>query len=169
MDIFCEYIVKKKPTLKDRVKQVGINLLAIVLVEIFIVLNNLLFGIGLLLSAAVIYGAVYLFKRTNVEYEYILTNSILDIDKIFAKSSRKRVESVDFKNVEAFGKADDAPMSPVQEIDYAGDITADNVYYFEFFKDGEKKRIYFQPNQKILSNLHKVAPKLVPVFEDDKQ
>ena len=89
MDIFCEYIVKKKPTMKDRVKQIGIILLAIVLVEIFIVLNNLLFGVGLLLGVAVIYGAVYLFKRTNIEYEYILTNSILDIDKIFAKRLRK--------------------------------------------------------------------------------
>ena len=168
MDIFCEYIVKKKPTMKDRVKQIGIILLAIVLVEIFIVLNNLLFGVGLLLGVAVIYGAVYLFKRTNIEYEYILTNSILDIDKIFAKSSRKRVESIDFKNVEAFGKAQDAPMSQAKEIDYAGDITADDVYYFEIFKDGERKRIYFQPNQKILSNLHKVAPKIVPVFEDDR-
>lgn len=169
MDIFCEYIVKKKPTLKDRVKQVGIILAAIVLSELFLVLNNLLFGFGFILIAAVIYGAVYLFKRTNLEYEYILTNSILDIDKIFAKSSRKRVESIDFKNVESFGKADDAPSSGIKELDYAGDITADNVFYAEFFKDGEKKRIYFQPNEKILSNLHKVAPKLVPAYGEKAQ
>lgn len=166
MDIFCEYIIKKKPTVKDRVKQLGIILLALLLCEIIFIFNNFLFGLGLLLIAGVIYGAVILFKRTNLEYEYILTNSILDIDKIFAKSSRKRVESIDFKCVEVFGKADEAPSSQAKEIDYSGDITADNVYFFEIFKNGERNRIYFQPNQKILENLHKVAPKVVAKYTD---
>jgi len=166
MDIFCEYIIKKKPTIKDRVKQVGIILLAILLSEIFLILNNMLFGMGFILVVAVIYGAVFLFKKTNIEYEYILTNSILDIDKIFAKSTRKRAESIDFKSVEAFGRASEAPNSPATEIDYAGDINADNVFFIEFFKDGQKKRVFFQPNEKILVGLHKIAPKLVPAYED---
>ena len=164
MDIFCEYIVEKKLTAKDRVKQMGIILLAFLLSLIFFVLNNLLFGFGFLLIVGVIYGAIFLFKKTRIEYEYILTNSILDIDKIFARSSRKRVETIDFKNVEAFGRANEAPKSQAKELDYAGDIMADNVFFIEYFKNGEKIRVFFQPNKKILDNLHKVAPKLVPVY-----
>ncbi|MBE7016252.1 MAG: hypothetical protein E7417_05490 [Ruminococcaceae bacterium] len=162
MDIFCEYIVKKKTTPKDMVKKTGIVLGALVLCELFLIFNNLLFGFGFLLIAATVYGAVFLMRRCNIEYEYILTNSILDIDKIFAKSSRKRAMSIDFKSVEAFGLASEAPSSPATEIDLAGDIKADNVYYAEFFKDGDKKRVYFQPNEKILRNLHTVAPRVVP-------
>lgn len=164
MDIFCEHIVEKKATAKDRVMQMGIILLAMILSFIFIILNSILFGFGFILIVAVIYGAIFLFRKTKIEYEYILTNSILDIDKIFAKSSRKRVETIDFKNIEAFGKADNAPSSPAKEIDYSGDITANDVFYIEFFKDGEKRRVYFQPNEKILANLHKIAPKFVPVY-----
>lgn len=164
MDIFCEHIVKKSKTLKDRVKQVGIILLAILLIELLLVFNSMLFGFGFLLIFGVIYGAIFLYKKTNIEYEYILTNSILDIDKIFAKSSRKRVESIDFKSVEVFGKGN-ASSSGVKEIDYAGDITADDVYYFELIKNGERVRIYFQPSQKILANLHTVAPRVVPAYD----
>lgn len=169
MDIFCEYIIKKDQTVKDLVKRLGIIMAAIVLSFLLLVFNNLLMGFGFVLIVAVIYGAVFLYRKTNIEYEYILTNSVLDIDKIFAKSSRKRAESIDFKNVEAFGKASEAPTSPAKEIDYAGNINADNVFYIEYFKDGEKKRVFFQPNQKILDNLHKVAPKLVPVYMESNQ
>ena len=169
MDIFCEYIIKKQQTVKDLVKRLGIIMAAIVLSFLFLVFNNMLMGFGFILIAAVIYGAVFLYRKTNVEYEYILTNSILDIDKIFAKSSRKRVETIDFKNVEAFGRASEAPTSPAKEIDYAGNIKDSNVFYIEFFKNGEKKRVFFQPNQKILDNLHKVAPKLVPVYMESIQ
>ena len=161
MDIFCEYIVKKKTTAKERVKQMGIILLAMILSLILFILNNLIFGLGVLLIVGVIYGAIYLFKKTNIEYEYILTNSVLDIDIIYSKSSRKRVESIDFKNVEAFGQALNAPNTDAKELDYSGDITADDVYYVEYFKDKEKRRVYFQPNQKILENLSKVAPRLM--------
>ena len=169
MDIFCEYIVKKQQTAKDLVKRLGIIMAAIVLSFLFLVFNNMLMGFGFILIAAVIYGAVFLYRKTNIEYEYILTNSILDIDKIFAKSSRKRAESIDFKNVEGFGRASEAPSSPAKEFDYAGNINDSNVFYIEFFKDGEKKRVFFQPNQKILDNLHKVAPKLVPVYMESNQ
>lgn len=166
MDIFCEYIVEKKKTLKDRVKQLGIILLAIVLVELLLVFNGLLFGFGFILIVGVIYGAVWLFKRVNIEYEYILTNSILDIDVIYARSSRKRIQSVDIKNVETFGRAGEEISADVKEIDLSGDITASDVFFFEYVKNGERVRIYFQPNQKILSGLHSVAPRVVPVYED---
>ena len=169
MDIFCEYIIKKQPTVKDLVMRLGIIMAAIILSFILIVINSMLMGFGFILIVAVIYGAVFLFRKTKVEYEYILTNSILDIDKIFAKSSRKRAVSIDFKNVEAFGRASEAPTSPAKELDYSSNINDSNVFYFEFFKDGEKKRVFFQPNQKILDNLHKVAPKLVPVYMESNQ
>ena len=98
-----------------------------------------------------------------------ITAVVTALDKIFAKSSRKRVETIDFKNVEAFGRASEAPTSPAKEIDYAGNIKDNNVYYIEYFKNGEKKRVFFQPNQKILDNLHKVAPKLVPIYMESNQ
>lgn len=162
MDIFCEYIVKKKNTPKDMVKRTGIVLGALVLCELFLISKNFLFGFEFLLIAATIYGAVFLIRKCNIEYEYILTNSILDIDKIFAKSSRKRAISIDFKSVEAFGLASEAPTTPATEIDLAGDIKAEDAYYIEFFKDGDKKRVFFQPNGKILRNLHTIAPRIVP-------
>ena len=100
-----------------------------------------LYGFGFLIIVAVIYGAIFLMKKTNIEYEYILTNSILDIDAIYSKSSRKRMESIDFKNIEAFGKANEASNSPAKVCDYTGNMNAENVYYIELFKNGEKKII----------------------------
>lgn len=45
------------------------------------------------------YGAYLLMSMQNIEYEYILTNSEIDIDKIMSKKARKRIASFDFKEI----------------------------------------------------------------------
>ncbi|UKI37385.1 MAG: DUF6106 family protein [Clostridiales bacterium] len=44
----------------------------------------------LLIDAGVVYGAYILITHFNVEYEYILTNGDIDIDKIIAKKKEKK-------------------------------------------------------------------------------
>ena len=56
-----------------------------------------LFIMPLLLIAAIVLGVcayLFYFPGTDLEFEYLFVNGELDIDKIMAKSKRKRVKSL---------------------------------------------------------------------------
>lgn len=171
MDVFCEYMVKKKKTFKDSLIVAGIIAAAVFLsLIVFFFLFGLLFGFEVFVVAGIIYGALIFIRRTDIEYEYILTNSVLDIDKIMSKKTRKRVISIDFKNIEICNHLSEENKNPSLKIlDLSGDIDAKNVYHVDFTKDSTQYRVYIRPNAKMLSKLKLVSPRLVNVREEDLQ
>lgn len=58
----------------------------------------------LLLAALAWYAAYRLLLITIIEYEYLLTNGLLDVDKIVARRKRRRLISVSLPTVAAFGR-----------------------------------------------------------------
>lgn len=112
MDIFVEQIVKKAPNGKDTAKKVllvaAMCLLTVVLA--FVMMFFMQFaGVALLLLCGVMYGGYYLITGLDVEYEYIVTNGEIDIDKIIAKRKRSRLITCKVSSFEAFGKYENAP------------------------------------------------------------
>lgn len=98
MDTFFEQITSMKKGAKGIMILVLIWIAAIILsTACFIFLfPTFLFFVAF---AGILYGAVKLSLLQNIEYEYILTNGELDIDKITAKNSRKRMITFDFKDI----------------------------------------------------------------------
>lgn len=111
MDIFHEQLVKHHRTAGDYVKIVGIIVGALLLFLILVVAVPVLVGsavgmlssICLLVGVAVLFCAYYLIVNTGIEYEYILTNNDLDIDKIIGKRKRRRLLTVKVNTFEDFG------------------------------------------------------------------
>lgn len=96
MDIYCEQLVEKKRSSGDTAKIVLTLTLSIILGSALI-LFALLSGLWVLIIGGVVlivFGA-WLAAGFNVEYEYIVTNSEMDIDKITGKRKRKRMITVD--------------------------------------------------------------------------
>ncbi|MDD6735040.1 MAG: DUF6106 family protein [Clostridiales bacterium] len=170
MDIFCEYMVKHKKSAKDSVLNVLCVILAVILSMAIMMFFLRFAAIAVLVVAGIWYGVAYIIRSNDIEYEYILTNSILDIDKIMAKKMRKRVMSINFKEIACCEPANGrlAPAdSSVKMYDFTGDITGKSVYYVDFNKDGSRVRVYFQPNAKILKNLKSENPGAVTIKEED--
>lgn len=165
MDIFCEYMVAHKKGAKEILIGAGIVFLATFLTMLLLMFWQFIYQIGFLLVVGVWYCAVRFIRKTDIEYEYILTNEILDIDKIMSKSSRKRMISLNLKEISGFEKADKVVDKESLKLDFSGDIKAHNVYCIDTQKDGKKVRIFFQPSAKMLEGMHKVVPNLVPDFE----
>lgn len=173
MDVFCEYMVKRKKTGIDILYEavclfVAISLSAIVFLLCFGVLK----GFEVFIIAGIWYLAVKFLGKTNVEYEYILTNNILDIDRIMSKKTRKRIISIDFTEVTECRYAENSDRDrnvPFKTMDMSGDLTDDGVYLIDFSKDGEKCRAFFRPNGKILENLKMMNPRKVTVRDEDLQ
>lgn len=170
MDIFCEYIVKHKKTAVDYAIMAGLYIAAILLTFIILLFYKYTFGLGLLLIAAVWYGA-YIFTRNRfVEYEYALTNNEMDIDKIMAKKRRKHIITVDFKQVEICAKTDD-PMhasefnntqSVAKTYDFSGSCDYP-VYFADFVSAEGKTRILFNPTDKMQESLRLINPRAVHI------
>ena len=171
MDIFCEYMVKHKKSGKEYLVLVAIIIGAIFLSTLsFTLLFGRLLGFEILVFTGIWYGAYVLVGRTEIEYEYILTNGILDIDKIMARRTRKRVISIDFKSIEVCSPAKGIKGSnnpAVKVLDFTGNINGANVYYVDFSKNATMYRVFFQPNSKMLNNLKLANPHKITINEED--
>ena len=106
MDNISEQLVKINKTPKDYFLLGGIWVAAFFIVFLFVLLGFKMpsfFGILILVSAGVMYGAYKLSSLLSIEYEYIVVNRDMDIDKITDRSSRKRIVSIKLNEVEEFG------------------------------------------------------------------
>ena len=109
MDNYAEQIVKRENTSSESTKKIGIIaaviIICIILGLVFIfTIGTFISLIALILAAGAVYGSYILLEGLNVEYEYIMTNGELDVDKIIAKKKRKSLISIDLTKLEGFGK-----------------------------------------------------------------
>ena len=160
MDVFCEYIVKvKKNPAELTISALGIILAVILLGFSLFFLFTPFSSFVLLIDAGVVYGAYILITHYNVEYEYILTNGDIDIDKITAKRKRKRVLSFSTKEFEIV-----APYKQGENYTNVLDLGTRNyedAYYAVFSKDGQKKTLVFNPPQKMIEAMKTYSPRTV--------
>ena len=82
MDTFFEQIIAVKKNGKALAAIIGIWLAAFLVCFVLIMFMGVLGTFSLLLAAGALFGAYKLSVRFNVEYEYIVTNGTMDIDKI---------------------------------------------------------------------------------------
>lgn len=158
MDIFLEQIVEKRSTGIDVLKKVGIVLAAVIICAFAILIlpqiSQLLATLNVFIVVAAGYGAWYLITSMNVEYEYILTNGEIDIDKIIARRKRKRLITVNTRQFTAFGPyrpQEHANETYTSTIMACSSINDPNTYYAvcEHSKFG-KCILIFNPNEKII-------------------
>lgn len=168
MDIFHEQLVKRHRTAGDYVKIVGIIVGALLLFLILVVAVPVLVGsavgmlssICLLVGVAVLFCAYYLIVNTGIEYEYILTNNDLDIDKIIGKRKRRRLLTVKVNTFEDFGiyrPEDHRERGYTSTVLCCGISPGAGDPYFAVFEHASfgKTLLIFNPDDKILEGLKK--------------
>lgn len=167
MDVFIEYMVKRKKTALDYAKIFGIFVFGFVLIGVVSVVFAAIPFITsfiLLAIAAVIYAMYFLISSVNVEYEYILTNVELDVDSIMNQKRRKRLATFSIKQLEAWGKGSDHSFSKYMESKSLKKIYAcidakdPDVYFVVYNNDDEKAMLLFNPNEKILKRIEFYNP-----------
>ena len=105
-DSIYEQLIKIQPTKRDWLLTAGIWVAAFILVYGAVLTafrTPALLGLMLMAIILIFWGAVKLAARLNIEYEAIIVNNEMDIDKIIAKSSRKRMITVKLNGVEELG------------------------------------------------------------------
>ena len=136
--------------------------LALVLGASACMFASIFFGLTFLVIFAVglLFLAVWLISGMNIEYEYIITNNEMDIDKIIGRRKRKRMITVDLNRANDFGG-----YPPSEEIDADTTVHATtglekNAHYLlvEHNEYG-KVKVIFNPNEKIREAIAHELPK----------
>lgn len=172
MDIFCEYMVKRKKTRTDYILEAITILVAVYVSFLAFLMMSVFKSLTLLVIVAIWYGVVYLLRKKNIEYEYTLTNNILDIDRIFAKKTRKRITSIDISKVDY--------IRPIEEADYEKNPElldhnlceckcSDNTYVLVFARDSKVHRVFFTPNNKMKLKMKQLNPARVTVVAQEEE
>ena len=156
-DVYVEYMIKRRPTLKSRLIQLSVWPAASCLAAVC-----MLFAAELVLFVLLgaCWGAWQIFVRQNIEYEYILTNGELDVDRIIARRKRKRILTVDCRGFEILAPCHSSSakemdnQSIVSRVDASSSPKSEN-RWFAIFHGRENRRtiLFFEPNQRILDSL----------------
>ncbi|MGL6174497.1 MAG: hypothetical protein ACRC1P_07795 [Cellulosilyticaceae bacterium] len=160
-DVFKEQLVKAKPSTQDTMKKAGIIIGAILIGAVGFMLGGALFGPIIVVAAG--WGAIYLSAFFKKEYEYSLTNHELDIDVIYNKQRRKRLMSIDLKQINVMASIkDDKYQSEIERgqkiIDTSNGEGTKDTYAVVFGQDGQTLRVLVTPNEDLLNLMHKQAP-----------
>ena len=158
MDTYLEFIIRKKYTFGKIVLLIFLYTLASVLsVGVFLVAitSPVVMQLSGFLIALLFFGVWFVHKKLSVEYEYILTNDELDVDRIVAKRSRKRLVTVSVKNFDEFGQVEDNSIFKRKRefkvvLDASIGKDSINRYYATFYnKHGDRMLLIFNPTSKM--------------------
>ena len=156
MDRFSEQLLRKEPTGRDMFKR-GLYIaaaLVLLFLDVWFVAGFGLIVIAVALAAGIIWGLVWLLQGTQTEYEYIVTNDDLDIDKIIGRRKRKRLMTVSLKSVISIEPYNSGGEIVSDVVVMAHDETGVDMYCL--VSDSEKfgkTAVIFNPDGRTLYNM----------------
>ncbi len=180
MDTYIEELVKKNKEPKDYLLSVMLVLGGVCMTAFLLVLS--LFAsqflgafsqmsgtVGLLLIAGLWYLIYILHNSRSIEYEYIVINSSLDIDKIMAKKRRKKMLELDIKDATLMASVDDDmhnsvlnnPDNSIKVIDLSAKSKNLDTYFIDYSDGGKRQIVVFQPTSKMVEALWQYNPRAV--------
>lgn len=161
METYVECMVKKKAS--------GLMLALKVLLIGITVITGLLGFMGLIvfLIVAVVagVGAYFVSLNANLEYEYLYVDKQLTVDKIMARTRRKKVETFDLERMEILAPIkswhlDDYRNRQLKDVDYSSGVEQQPDIRYSMIYNGEK-RVIFEPNAEMVAAIKSIAPRKV--------
>lgn len=162
-ETYVECLVKQKQSAAGRIGKV----LLIVLTVIFVI-AMLVFPLAFLLAVAAGIGAYFVNLFTDLEYEYLYLDKELVVDKVMAKSRRKRVGSYTIDRIEVMAPVksyhlDNYKNRNVTTKDYSvGEELQPDRRYAMYYEGG--MRILLNPSEEMVKAMKNAAPR--KIFSD---
>jgi len=165
LDIYIEKLVKKKKEIREYLIIIGLSLL-IPISGVVLYFVSFFRSIILPVILIIAYGIWIAVSGFNIEYEYILTNDELDIDKIVNMKKRKRILTVSCKEFDILAKKDSENYTEKIEktenkFTFCSTMKAENLYFVLLNYKNQRTVIYFEPDERMLAEIKRIIPKKV--------
>ena len=160
-DSYAEWLVKKKaPAYTYFIKG------ALIFFCIIALLAALILPFGIIILAIV--GAItyYVFQRLSVEFEYLVVNDQLTVDRVMGKARRKKAWEGVLSEVQIVAPIDSYVLKDYENpsmkiLDFSSHIPHAKVYGMIHQGEGHTTKIIFEPNDRILQHIRQRSPRKV--------
>lgn len=154
MDNYKELLVKKESGMKEKILRVACLVPTIVLGFFTLITGNIILFV---ITVALGILDYFVFQWTDIEYEYLYLDKEITIDKIMAKTRRKRQIAIDVNKIEILApvksyQLDSYRNRSCKEIDYSAGMDMPEQKLYALYYDG---------NQKFLLNLTEDFAKMI--------
>lgn len=121
-------------------------------------------AIALILAVVVGVASYFAYLNTDLEYEYLYLDKEISIDKVMAKSRRKRVATYEVERMEILAPVksyhlDDYRNRTLKMVDYSSGIAEDENKYMMVYEGNLK--IMLEPSPEMVKAIQTVAPRKV--------
>ena len=153
-DALYELIVARKPKPYD----LAVRILVILLIAAVVIIGMPFIGILSFVIAVILAMLAYyfVFPKLNVEYEYIILNHDLQIDAIYNKAKRKRLQNIDIQGAEIIAPKGSPRLNsykPDKIYDYSSGNPSGKAYAIMMPIDQKNVCIYIEPDAKMADHM----------------
>lgn len=141
-----------------------LKILFIMLTVVFVIIG-VVFIPGLLVAIVTGVAAYFSYMNADVEYEYLYLDREISVDKVMARSRRKRAGCYNLEQMEIFAplnshRLDSYRNRQLKTIDYSSGIASQPEKRYMMIWNGDTK-IILEPNADMIKAVQSVAPRKV--------
>ena len=162
-ETYVECLVAKKSSFLLRL----LKTLLIMFAVIFLILGMIstLSIAGLIIAIVLGVGAYFAHMYADIEYEYLYLDKEISIDRVMAKSRRKRIASYDVERMEIIAPVksyhlDSYKNREMKTIDYSSGVVEQPDKRYMMVYEGNTK-IFMEPSAEMIKAIQMVAPRKV--------
>lgn len=162
-DLYSELLVKKEQTAKDKLVKFGLYAVVAILAVGGILFNPLLFFMAIIAGIA----AYFILPTTDVEFEYLLVGGEVDVDRVFAKTRRKKAGSFSIREAEIIAPLHSHRMdyynsnTKMKVVDYSSGNDEHKRYAVITRMNNEACKIIIEPDETMIKTMQQSAPSKV--------
>lgn len=162
-ETYVEWLVKRKTPAYMKL----LRILFIMLTVCFVLIGLILIP-ALLIGIALGVVSYFIYMNSELEYEYLYVDRELTVDKVMAKSKRKRVAVFNLDKMEIVAPVKSFHLDNYKNrndkiSDYSSGEEKQPDKRYVFYYDGQKK-VIFEPNEEMIKAMQFAAPR--KVFKD---
>ena len=160
-DMYVECLVKAKSSALGKFFKV----LLIILTAIMVFFTLLGFAVAFVVAVVCGVGAYFINLYTDIEYEYLYLDRELTIDKVMAKTKRKRVATYNLDRIEVMAPVfsyhlDNYKNRQVKVKDYSiGYEEKPDKRYAVYYEGGEK--LILSPSEELVKVMKNTSPRKI--------
>ena len=161
-DSYTEWLVKRKASSQNMI--IKALLIAICILSAYLAVTTI-FGVAVLVAAGV--STYFIFQNLDLEFEYLIVNDQITIDKIMGKARRKKAWEGTLDEVKMIAPLDshvlkDHENSNMKVLDFGSHVQGAKVYGIIYQGEGgQVTKIIFEPNDKILQHIRQRIPRKI--------
>ncbi len=159
-ETYVECLVARKPSMLLSF----LKILLIMLTVVFVLIGAIYFP-GLVIAAITGVGAYFATMNASIEYEYLYVDREISVDKVMAKSRRKKANTFSVDKMEILAplnshRLDSYRNRNAKMLDYSSGIAAQPERRYMMVCEGDTK-VIFEPNAEMVKAIQSIAPRKV--------